>query len=258
MADNIEEEQLEALKDWWDRHGKSIFVVVLLSVGSVLGYQAWQKHVQEIGLAAALIYQDLVVASASITEETAGDAENNSEESQVMTTAKNLANTLKTDYTDSTYAIFAALHLAKLAVDTDDFDVALSELEWILEQGVNEEMEGIVRMRLARVLMEQGKTDEALATLDVTPDSSVQRASFAEVRGDIYSLVGAQQKAREAYQLAIDNLSEEVNSAMLKTKLAAIPIAVDPDADTDKHTANKDDADTPDEQDALPDPGDDV
>ena len=260
MANNTEEEQIEILKDWWDRHGKSILVAILLSVGGVLGYQSWQKNAQETGEAASLIYQDLVEASAGAAEEiaqqkaddtkdsldedsnesdendessadnpdaeAAADAETKAEESPLLTTARNLAQTLKTDYTDTTYAVFAALHLAKLAVDGDDYQAAMSELEWALEQDLDTGMEGIVRARLARVLRQQGKPEAALARLNFPLNNNAQRAAFAEIRGDIYHQMGAQQQARDAYQAAIDYLSESeaANSSMLETKLAAIPI----------------------------------
>ena len=266
MAANTEDEQFEILKDWWDRYGKSILVAILLAVGGVLGYQSWQKNVQETGEAASLIYQDLVEASAGAAEEiaqqkadatkdssddgsndssddgsdgssndgsddkpdaeAAPNADTKAEESQLLTTARNLAHALKTDYTDTTYAVFAALHLAKLAVDGDDYQAAMSELEWALEQDLDASMEGIVRGRLARVLRQQDRLEEALARLNFPLNNNVQRASFAEIRGDIYYQMGAPQKARDAYQSAIDYLSESeaANSTMIETKLAAIPI----------------------------------
>ncbi len=230
MADN-EEEQLEALKDWWNEHGKSTLAAIVLAVGGVLGYQAWQNNAQETGEAASLLYKDLLEASASLAEETPDEAEDSdgeadeSEESPMMATARNLAETLKTDYTHSTYARFAALHLAKLAVADGDLEAAASELEWALEEGVDAGLEVIVRLRLARVLLAQGNADESLAALDSTLPSSAQRASFEEVRGDIYHARGDYQQAREAYQLALESLGEEENRPMLKAKLAAIPVA---------------------------------
>ena len=327
MANNTEEEQIEILKDWWDRHGKSILVAILLSVGGVLGYQSWQKNAQETGEAASLIYQDLVEASAGAAEEiaqqkaedtkdgsdesdesdegsdesdegsdendessannpdaeaaadteAAADAETKAEESPLLTTARNLAQTLKTDYTDTTYAVFAALHLAKLAVDGDDYQAAMSELEWALEQDLDTGMEGIVRARLARVLRQQGKPEAALTRLNFPLNNNAQRAAFAEIRGDIYHQMGAQQQARDAYQAAIDYLSESeaANSSMLETKLAAIPIfdinldggqEEQQEADQEEHQeeqqdtiedAVESDEDKSPTQDASLDPGDD-
>ena len=299
MANNTEEEQIEILKDWWDRHGKSILVAILLSVGGVLGYQSWQKNAQETGEAASLIYQDLVEASAGAAEEIAqqkaddtkdsldedsnesdegsdesdesdessadnpdaeaapdaeavADAETKAEESPLLTTARNLAQTLKTDYTDTTYAVFAALHLAKLAVDGDDYQAAMSELEWALEQDLDTGMEGIVRARLARVLRQQGKPEAALARLNFPLNNNAQRAAFAEIRGDIYHQMGAQQQARDAYQAAIDYLieSEAANSSMIETKLAAIPIF---DINLDGGQEEQQEADQEEQQDTIED-----
>ncbi len=310
MANNTEEEQIEILKDWWDRHGKSILVAILLSVGGVLGYQSWQKNAQETGEAASLIYQDLIEASAGAAEEiaqqkaddtkdgsdesdegsdegsdesdessannpdteaaadaeAAADTETKAEESPLLTTARNLAQTLKTDYTDTTYAVFAALHLAKLAVDGDDYQAAMSELEWALEQDLDAGMEGIVRARLARVLRQQDQPEAALARLNFPLNNNAQRAAFAEIRGDIYHQMGAQQQARDAYQAAIDYLSESeaANSSMIETKLAAIPIFdINLDGGQEEQQDTIEDAVEADEdksptQDASLDPGDDT
>ena len=42
MADHItEEEQIEALKRWWDENGKQVVLAIVLTVGGYFGWQAW-------------------------------------------------------------------------------------------------------------------------------------------------------------------------------------------------------------------------
>ena len=43
MADHLEDdEQVEALKRWWDENGRSTIVAVILAVGGTLGWQQYQ------------------------------------------------------------------------------------------------------------------------------------------------------------------------------------------------------------------------
>ena len=42
MADHItEEEQIEALKRWWDENGKQVVLAIVLTVGGYFGWQAY-------------------------------------------------------------------------------------------------------------------------------------------------------------------------------------------------------------------------
>ena len=64
----------------------------------------------------------------------------------------------------------------------------------------------VARERLARVLLDQGQPDEALARLDGASDISGFESRYAEVRGDIYFSQGREDEARAAYLEALDKL----------------------------------------------------
>ncbi|MEX1237520.1 MAG: tetratricopeptide repeat protein, partial [Pseudomonadales bacterium] len=59
-----DEEQIEAIKKWWDENGKSILIGIVLALGGVFGYQAWDNHVRETGEAASALYEDMLAAMA--------------------------------------------------------------------------------------------------------------------------------------------------------------------------------------------------
>ena len=46
MADYIrdEEEQAERLKEWWQKNGTATIVVIVLAIGSMIGWLQWQEH----------------------------------------------------------------------------------------------------------------------------------------------------------------------------------------------------------------------
>ena len=47
MADyETEEEQIEALKDWWRENGNSLLIGVAVALVAVFGFRGWQTSVQ--------------------------------------------------------------------------------------------------------------------------------------------------------------------------------------------------------------------
>lgn len=213
-----DEEQVEVLKRWWEENGTTIIVTVVLALGGSFGYQAWQDNVRETGETASSLYNQLTVAAATISASAADD--------NIRQSTMSIAQTLKRDYESTTYATFAALHLAKIAADADDTATARAELEWALAQTDDALLETIVRTRLARLLLDAQDATAAMAVLINYEPAAGQVTSFEEVRGDVYHALGDLNNAREAYQLAIDNLGDESAKPLLELKLADIPLAV--------------------------------
>lgn len=201
VADTTEEEQVEALKKWFAENGISLVLGIVLALGGVFGYRAWENSIRETGEAASGIYEDLIAAVGFIP----GD--NSSE--QMTATAVTLAEQLKTDYSDSSYALFAALAMAKIAVESGNLDKAAAELHWALDSGAQGSFEILARTRLSRVLLAQEKYEEALAVLDVQLDLAAHRSSWEEARGDVYFSMDRLDDAREAYQLAVQSIGQE-------------------------------------------------
>ncbi|XOV90218.1 MAG: YfgM family protein [Pseudomonadota bacterium] len=211
MVDRTEEEQIEAIKQWWNENGKSIVIGIVVALAAVFGYQGWQNRVQSTGEAASAIYEDMTAAIvldspfATLTEEQ-------------RSTGRFLANQLKTDYADSAYAKFAALFLAKMAVDEENYATARDELNWALDSGLDDSLEVMTRIRLARVQLALGEPEAALETLNKV-DPGEHQPTFEEVRGDIYMSKGDRTLAREAYQRALAGVEDDQLRPMLQMKL---------------------------------------
>ncbi len=190
MADSYhsEEEQVEALKRWWQENGKSTVISIVVAIAAVMGWQGYQKQQQSALEAASSIYQNLLLASSG---------ENGVVTPEQTATANHLADTLKQDFSSSTYASFAALYKAKLAVGKGDLKAAESELRWVLEQSDLPEIDMQATLRLARVLAAQESFDEALALLEKADAVS---AEAEEVRGDVFYARGDLESANLAYQ----------------------------------------------------------
>lgn len=217
-----DEEQLEVLKQWWDENGTTLMVTIVLALGASFGYKAWENNVQEQGETASAIYEDLLVATQFIDPE--------SDDETMSLTATSLADSLKNEYGSTTYATFAAMHLAKVAVNKGDAGRAQAELEWALGQVAEAHLETIIRMRLARVLIMKGDATAAMAVIINHRPAQGQVASFEEVKGDVFTAMGSVESARQSYQIALENLDDEMEKPILEIKLADIPlVATDPD-----------------------------
>ncbi|NIB43958.1 tetratricopeptide repeat protein [Pseudomaricurvus alkylphenolicus] len=215
-----EEEQLEALKRWWAENGKSTVFGVILAVGGYLGWEGWQDHQRTQAETASASYQNLVEALAI-------DPASELTEEQTAT-VNHLAEALKSDHANSLYASQAALFLARLAVERDDLEGAAAELQWVLDQKPDAALDKLTRSRLARVKMDLKQYDQALA-LVADKDSGVFKAIFAEIRGDALLAKGDSGQARAAYQLALDNLTEESQgrSQLLQMKINDLKTAAE-------------------------------
>jgi len=212
-----DEEQLEVLKNWWDENGTSLVVTVVVTVGAILGYRGWEANVIETGEATSAVYQDFVIATDNI--------EVNASDEALRITAVSLAETLKNDHGDTTYAVFAAMRLAKMAVAQNDLDKAVEELRWALDNVSEPHLETIIRVRLSRVYMGLEDPTSAMTLLINHQAAPGQIASVEEAKGDIYHYQENLDQARQAYQKALENMSDQVEKPILELKLADLPLS---------------------------------
>jgi predicted negative regulator of RcsB-dependent stress response len=183
-----EEEQVEALRRWWDENGRSTVVAIVLALGGAFGWQAWQGHNQSQRDAASDLYQAMLSQSA------AGGMTDQQRE-----VAIGLAERLKAEFPDSTYAQFAALQLARGAVETDDLAQAEAELRWVLGSAdPGGDVALVTQLRLARVVSAAGDGEQALKILDGV-EGGTYAGAYALARGDILLAMGREEDAREAY-----------------------------------------------------------
>lgn len=222
VTDKTEEEQVEAIKNWFQENGTSLIVGIVLALGGVFGYQSWQTSVQESGEEASALYEDLMQ---TINANAMGQLDE-----ETVSTGRFITDQLKTDYSDSTYAHFAAMSMAKIAAQQGDLERAESELRWVMDNGVEESIELITRQRLARVLLGRDKPEEALSLLEDV-DAGAHTSSYEEVKGDIYVAMGREDEAQQAYRRALDTTVADTDKPILGMKLGnlAEPETVIPD-----------------------------
>ena len=217
MADHItEEEQIEALKRWWDENGKQVVLAIVLTVGGYFGWQAWTDHVEEKTAAASLVYQEMLD---HISDTTAGDVVGADKQVEIS----QLAETLKQDYSNTQYAFYAALIKAKLAVESTELSAAAVELQWAMDNAGETISENIARLRLARVEAAAGNLDKALQLVQGV-DAGELKSAFDEAKGDFYQLQGNVAAAYTAYEAAMMGIDAGNSSAsqLLQLKISQV------------------------------------
>lgn len=181
-----EEEQVEAIKNWWKENGKSAVIGVVLGVGGVLGWQAWNQHHQNVAAQGAVKYEQLVQAS----------------DQGAVDSAIKQAELLNKEFEGTAYAVFAALELARLQQQQGDAAGARQQLEWVLNNTPEQALQQIARLRLGRLLLSEGDLAGAQRVIEGAPTDSFA-GEFALLRGDIALAKNEQNAARKAYQEAL-------------------------------------------------------
>ena len=191
-----EEEQVEAMRRWWDENGRSIIVAVVVALAAGFGWQGWQDLEQKRAENASHMYHALLE---SLNANTAGE--------QDFSDAKSKAEQIISEYGSTSYAQFAALHLAKLAAKNDDLVEAQAQLRWVLSKAPGKsDIADITQLRLARVLAASGDTAQALDIL-AKGQGGAYAASYAIARGDIYMQLDQIDDAKNAYAEARNALA---------------------------------------------------
>ncbi|ATC97896.1 YfgM family protein [Pseudoalteromonas spongiae] len=203
---STEEQQAEAIKRFFRENGTSLIAGVVLGLGGLYGWKAYNQSQIDSAEAASDAYTQLI--------STAGQ-----ENSDVL--AKSDA--FLTEYKDSSYAVLAAFVSAREAVDAKDYSAAKEKLEWIVTNAPKAELKAIATTRIARIELAEGNFDAALAKLNTTLPEAF-KAQVEELKGDIYLAKDDKDNARLAYQAALDAAGETQNQ-LLQVKLDNLAVA---------------------------------
>jgi predicted negative regulator of RcsB-dependent stress response len=222
VTDHYDEEaQVEELRKWLRENWFPLASGLALGLVAIFGWQTWGQHQDAHAGEASHVFEDLGRAA----------AENKYDDAKAMT------DRLVKDFSDTPYAAAASLKLAALAVSSNKLDDAAARLQWVAQYEQNPSFSArlgamlhlrtraydpgllpLARLRLAQVLWQQDKADDALKQLD--GDAGTYAALYAELRGDIKLSQGDRNAARGAYQQALQTLgSDAVNREGLQHKL---------------------------------------
>ncbi len=192
VYDLEEQDQIDDLKAWWNRWGNVVTTIAVVAAVGLAGVQGWRWWTAKQAEEAGALFSGLSQAAR------AND----------LPKAKEATAQLADRFASTGYAPRAALVTAKLMFDAGDAAGARAQLQWVVDRAGETELKEIARYRLAEVLLNDRKYDEALAMLDAKHGDPFA-ALYADLRGDALSAAGRTADARAAYQLAYSKFDEK-------------------------------------------------
>lgn len=191
MVDDVyldDRERAEKVKQWWKENGLSIVGGAALGLVAIFGWRAWQAQEQAHMESAAAAYESLQASAQILSPE---DIEARMEE-------------FRNEFSDTPYAALAAMEGGLLYYRAGEAEKAESLYRYAIQNARPQELRDVARLRLARVAMDRGNPEEALATLDEAESDSF--ASIVnELRGDVLARQGRTEEARAAYEAASED-----------------------------------------------------
>ncbi len=181
-----EKEQWEWVKAQVRESGPAVILAIVIALGAVFGWRWWQGHLDAGRLQAGAMYMQMVAAL------------ERDDRSQALV----LLGELEREHPGSAYTDQARMLAARVYVDGGEFDRAAAELSQVIEHTKDRDLAQVARLRLARVQINQGKADSALATLGGVTGAGAFAARYHEVRGDAYYAKGDKATALTEYHSA--------------------------------------------------------
>jgi predicted negative regulator of RcsB-dependent stress response len=205
-------EREEQLRTWWRDNWAWLVGGIALGLAALGGWNYWKAQRVRTAEAAHTQYVQAIEALGR------NDAAR----------ATELAGQLASSRGRYPYADQIELALARAAMDKRDLDSAARHLETVASSTTDAELRRIAQWRLARVRIEQGKPDEALALVAVE-DAGAFAPHFHEVRGDALAAKGDAAGARKEYEAALAGVADGENvgldRAYVELKRDALAVA---------------------------------
>ena len=192
FEDYDEYEQGEQVRKWIRENGIAVAVGVVLALALIFGWRQWQAHEANTEIQAASQFAVVQNAAQAGNKQAMGAA----------------LGDLQKNHAKSPYAAFASAAVAEYDVGKDDLKQAVQNLQWAVANSRQPALQSLFSLRLARVLLADGKAQDALAALGKVP-SGDYAAKAAELRGDAQLKLGKIDAARTDYQNALAKLDKD-------------------------------------------------
>lgn len=188
MAFDLEEqEQIDALKQFWKQYGGLIIALVIAALATFGGIRGWKYYQHARSEDASAQFMKLEEAS---RKNDVGEV-------------RKLGAELVDKYGSTPYGPMAALVMARTNYDSGDAAAAATQLQWAIDRARDDETAALARLRLAGIRLDEKKFDEALKLLDAKHSESLVPL-YADLRGDVLLAQGKTDEARAAYKAALE------------------------------------------------------
>ena len=205
-----EQEQLDALKHFWNQWGNLITWVLIAVLGAYAAWNGWQYWERRQAGLASVLYDEVDRAAQ------AGD---------VARVERALAD-MKDKYGGTTYA---GLLSAKVLAEKGKPAEAKAALAAMTDKAPNDGLRAVARLRLASVQIGEKAYDDALKTLSGSFPAPYT-ALVADRRGDVLLLQGQREQAAAEFGKAYQGLTAESGDYRRLVGMKLNALGIDPDA----------------------------
>ena len=210
MADYTEEEQVEALRRWWAENGTGVIVAVVLAVAAIVGWRHWGDYRETEAANASVDYQSM--------HDAIEQAQTRPDSEELFKAVRSSAEQLIAEYSNTAYANYARLTLARLSVEEGDYESAAATLQEVIKAPETDTIKWVATLRLARLKIEMKDLDGASALVTTkVPEAFAGQA--LELKGDIQRARSDVEGARAAYEDAIELMQSDAHKELVRMKL---------------------------------------
>jgi predicted negative regulator of RcsB-dependent stress response len=214
VYDLEEQEQISQIKAWWDQYGKFVTAILLTAAIASVSWQGfgWYRD-RQAGEAGAMFF-----------------AVQQAAEQRDAARAREAAGQIIEKFPRTAYAEMGALLSASVQFGAGDSRNARAHLEWLANNGRDQILKDLARLRLATILLNDGEYDGALVQLDRGAPAAGLKARFEDLRGDVHAVQSDPVRARSAYEGALDALAGQGTEAaaglqeVIRIKLEALEV----------------------------------
>lgn len=201
-----EQEQIDAIKGWWQENSKWVLGAVTLAAVSFAAYQFWHNYQLKQSAAASTLYGEFSRQLESGDRKRVDDA----------------ANAVIDQYGGTAFAPRAQLLAAQTDLSAGDANAARGRLQWVIDHASEDGLKEVARLKQASILLDEKSYPAALALLNMKHAESFD-GLYADLRGDVLQAQGDPAGARGAYQLALSKTDEKaVYRNLIQMKLDAL------------------------------------
>lgn len=205
-----EQEQLDELKHFWNQWGNLITWFLIAVFGSFAAWNGWQYWQRNQAVKASVLHEEVERAAAG------GD----------LGRLEQSLKDMRDRFGGTTYAQQSGLLAARVFQEKGKPEAAQAALEAVAKDASDEGYQAVARLRLAAMLVEAGKHDEALKQLSGELPGEFA-ALAADRRGDILKLQGKKDEAKAEYTQAWKAFAPDTEyRALVEVKLTALGVDV--------------------------------
>ena len=152
-----DEEQVAAIKNWWKENSSSLLITLLIAVLSWTGWNYYQNDKRAKAENASAVFNVMQLSM---------------QQGSFANIAREGMKLIK-EQPESPYSSGASLLLAKYNLQQNKADEAIKNLQWVVDNSIDTSLVTVAKLRLAKLLLDLGKIEQAKQTLDAIDDTKL-------------------------------------------------------------------------------------